>query len=171
VTDAVTVKLTGLDGVLDMLSKLPPEVVSKRGGPVLRALRKGARVIVAQAKTNFRSAVQQAGKTGITDSTGFTEKQITTRRRQPPGGVRGEKVVVTVRSVPHPSGHVFRNRPIRSNDIAFIMEAGTAKQPPTPWLRPAFAAKAEQAITTTETALVQDLDRIVRKLGRAGGIG
>jgi hypothetical protein len=31
---AVDLKVTGIDGVLDLLRKLPPEVVSKRGGPV-----------------------------------------------------------------------------------------------------------------------------------------
>lgn len=161
------VKLTGLDGVLDTLRSLPPEIVSKRGGPVLAALRKGARVLQKQAKDNFRVAVLLPGESGITDTTGFTEKQITTKRRRMPGGQKGERVVVTVNPKPHPTSKgKYRGRQIRANDIAFIMEAGTSEQPATPWLRPAFAAKREDALRTVETDLVSRVDRIIKKLSR-----
>ena len=53
----VEVKLPGLEGVLDTLKSLPPELVSKRGGPVLAALKKGAKVIQLQEKANLRAAI------------------------------------------------------------------------------------------------------------------
>ena len=161
----VEMKLEGLDGVLDALKKLPPEVVSKNGGPVRKALRKGAMVLVKQARSNFAGAVQQVGKSGITDTTGFTEKQIIARRGKIKGGTKGERQVVTVRGVPHPGGNIFRGKPIQANDIAFLMEAGSSKQPATPWLRPAFAAKAPEAISTVTQELPKEIGRIVRKLG------
>lgn len=157
------VKVEGLAGVLDALKSLPPEVVSKNGGPVRKALRKGALVIVKEARARFSQAVQQAGKTGITDTTGFTEKQIIAKRAKVKA--KGERQVVTVRGVPHPGGNVFRGRPIQANDIAFIMEAGTSKQPATPWLRPAFSAKAPEAISTIERELPAEIAKIARKLG------
>lgn len=159
----VQVKVEGLTGVLDALKKLPPEVVSKNGGPVRKSLRAGAMVLVKQARTNFSAAVQQVGKTGITDSTGFTEKQIIAKRGKVKA--KGERQVVTVRGVPHPGGNIFRGRPIQANDIAFLMEAGTSKQPATPWLRPAFAAKAQEAISTIERELPREIAKVARKLG------
>jgi len=161
------VRLEGLDGVLDTLRKLPPELVSRRGGPVLASLRKGARVLVKQSKDNFRAAVAMPGRTGITDTTGFTEKQIVSKRRRMPGGQKGERVVVTVNPKPHPTSKgKYRGRTIRANDIAFIMEVGSSAQPPTPWLRPAFAAKGEQAMRTIESDLAKRVDRIVKKLAK-----
>lgn len=158
--------IRGLEGVLDTLQRLPAEVASKNGGIVRRALRKGAMVLVDQSRANFKRAVEQPGQTGITDSTGFTEKQIVAKRRRPPGGIKGEKFVVTVNYVVHPSGNKFRKRPIRANDIAFILEAGSSQQPATPWLRPAFDAKAQEAIDTASAELVRGVDRAVRKLAQ-----
>lgn len=156
--------ITGLDGVLETLAKLPPEVVSKNGGVVRQALRKGAMVLVNEARRNFARAVQLPGKTGITDSTGFTEKNIVAKRRNPFGNIKGERFVVTVNYALHPSGEKYRGRPIRANDIAFTMEAGTSKQAATPWMRPAFDAKAQAAVDTATSELLSRIDRIVKKL-------
>lgn len=165
------VKMEGLNGVLDLLKSLPPEVVSKRGGPVRSALRKGALVIQQQARANFRAAVAQPGLTGITQSSGLTEQSIIIKRRQLTQ-IKGERFVVTVRSVPHPSGRLYvrsKRKPaasqiVRTNDIAFFMEVGTATQPATPWLRPAFESRAQDAIATTERELIAGLDRIIKRL-------
>ena len=46
--------LQGTEGVLATLRSLPPELVSKRGGPVKTALRKGAQVIRKQAAADLR---------------------------------------------------------------------------------------------------------------------
>lgn len=163
----VDVKLSGVDGVLGMLQKLPAEVVSKNGGPVRKVLRKAARVIQKEAKTRFRAAVADVGKSGITDSTGFTESKIVVRKAK--YRAKGERQVVTVRyGQPHPSGRRFRGRVIFANDIAFIMEAGTSQQPATPWLRPAFAAKAQEAIHTIERELPREIERIATRLGMTG---
>ena len=156
--------IKGLDGVLETLKRLPPEVVSKNGGVARAALRKAAMVLVRPARSNFAQAVSLPGKTGITDSTGFTEKQIVAKRRNPGKWFKGEKYVVTVNAKLHPSGATYRNRPIRANDIAFTMEAGTSKQAATPWLRPAFDAHAQEAINTATTELLRRIDLIVKKL-------
>lgn len=162
----IDVELKGLDGLLDALKKLPPEVVSKNGGPVRVALRKAAQVIVKQAKANFGAAVAMAGVSGITDTTGFTQSQIRAKRgRRMPAGVKGERQLVTVRYELHPSGNTFRNRPIRANDIAFLMEHGSSKQPATPWLKPAFETKAPEALATIERELPRAIARAARKLG------
>ncbi|HEY0878130.1 MAG TPA: hypothetical protein VGE10_06730 [Zeimonas sp.] len=159
-------KMTGLDGVLDTLRKLPPEVVSKKGGPVLRSLRKGASVLVKQARENFHAEALDPGKSGINQITGFTEKAIVARRRAPPPGERGERVVVTVLPRTHPGGRQYRGRTIKANDIAFIMEVGSSTQPAAPWLRPAYAAKKGEAMRVIEKTLVGDVNRIVARLSK-----
>lgn len=157
--------MRGLDGVLDTLKKLPPELVSKRGGPVVASLRKGARVLLKQSRENFAAAVSMPGKTGVTDTTGFTERQIVSKRRRPPGGQKGERVVVTVNPKPHPTSKgMYRGRTIRANDIAFIMELGSSAQPATPWLRPAFESRRAEALQVIETDLVKRVDKITKKL-------
>lgn len=156
--------MRGLDGVLKTLEALPPEIVSRRGGPALAALRKGARLLVNQSRENFRRAVAQPGVTGITDTTGFTERQIVSKRRRPPRNMNGERVVVTVNSKPHPSGRKYRKRTIRTNDIAFIMEVGSAHQPATPWLRPAYAAKRGEALRVVQADLIHRVNQLVKKL-------
>lgn len=175
------VSVSGLDDVLRMLQQLPEEVVSKRGGPVRYALAKGARLIREEAKRNFAAAVALPGKTGITDSTGFTEKQIVMIRKRPLGGEKGERMIVTVRYVPHPSNKASRRksrstgkrkaRPrkiisLRANDIGFMMEYGTSKQEATPWLRPAFQSKAEESIKVISENLVERINKIIKKLAR-----
>lgn len=174
----VEVQLSGLDGVLATLKSLPPEIVSKRGGPVRAALAKGARVLRDAAKANFRAAVALPGKTGITDSTGFTEDQIIVKRVRL-DYIKGERYIVTVRSKPHPSGRLLeksraykrkrsskttKEQVIKSNDIAFIMEYGSANQPATPWLVPTFKAKAPEIINIVTADLIRRIDLIVRKL-------
>jgi len=49
----VEVQLEGLQGVLETLKALPSELVSRNGGPVRSALRKGALVIFKQANSNL----------------------------------------------------------------------------------------------------------------------
>lgn len=163
------VKIEGLNGILETLKKLPPEVVSKRGGPVLKALNRAARIIRNQARQNFKRNGATPGKTGVNWSTGFTEKYIINKRAKMfASGPKGERVVITVKSVPHPSGGKFgrSKRPIKTNDVAFIMEYGSAKQPAEPWLRPAFDAKKEEAMVVMKSHLLKEIDKVTKRLAQ-----
>jgi HK97 gp10 family phage protein len=155
------IDLQGVDGVLKLLRSLPPEVVSKNGGPVRLALAKAARVIRDEARRNF---VSQIGRGGQNYSTGFTAKNIVAKRKRMIPGVSGEKFIMTVNYKIHPGGSTYKKRPFRSNDAAFIMEYGTAKQEPRPWLRPAFETKKMEAIEVAKSELLRRLDLIVSKL-------
>ncbi len=178
----VEMNLHGMEGVLSTLKSLPPELVSRRGGPVRAALRKGAMVIVTQARSNFKSAVAAPGKTGITESTGFTEKNIVPLRKNIRGG-KGERYIVAVSYKDHPTGgerkrasrrtgkskrrvREIKRQVVKANDIAFMMEYGTSKQAATPWLRPAFKTKAQEAIQVTSDDLVKRVNKIVKKLAQ-----
>lgn len=155
----VDLRLRGLDGVLDTLKKLPPEIVAKRGGPVLQSLRKGARVILKEARANL----DRATANHPTFSTGLGRKSLGIARSRMPGGVRGEAVRIRVRRLLYPGNKKRRGRKMATGDALWMLEYGTAKQPAEPWLRPAFDAKAEEAIATTVDDLKRRVDDIVRK--------
>ena len=55
-----TVRITGLDDTLKKLQALPKEISGKRGGPVLAALKKGAKVIQRQAIANLEANADKA---------------------------------------------------------------------------------------------------------------
>ena len=161
----VEVEMHGLAEVVQALKSLPPEVVSKNGGPVRAALRKGAVVIRNQAQINLQASIAAPGITGVTDSTGLTAQQVIIRRKAP-RGVKGERFVVSVRYKPHATSKgQFRGRTIHYNDIAFILEAGTSVMPAQPWMQPAFNAKAPEALATIERELPRAILRIAKKHG------
>jgi len=160
-----THSIQGLDGVLALLQSLPPEVVSKRGGPVLQALRTGAVLIRNEARLNFRRNASTPGLTGKNHSLGFTAKHIISKRGK--YKLNGERVVVTVRSKPHINNNKRKGgKPFRTNDAAFIMEYGTVKQPAEPWIRPAFESKKYQSEFLIRDDFLKRLDKIVQRLAR-----
>lgn len=167
----VDVELQGLNGVLETLRKLPPELVSKRGGVVLRSLKAGARVIRKQAMANLASAIGQVSDEGERYSTGLLLRSgLSISRAKLPSGETGEMVRIRVRRVVYPdrtrrSGRK-RGGKLATNDTAWFLEYGTSKQPARPWLRPAFNARAQQAIMTVQTDLVRQIDRVVKKLAQ-----
>lgn len=163
--DAVELKLTGLDGVLDMLKALPPEVVSKRGGPVKTALRKGALVIQRQAKANLVAVTNNQAEGEEKTSTGLLAANLVVTRGKPPIGGNGERYLVRVRR----KSYQRKGKSTTTQLNGARLEYGTSEQPAEPWLRPAFAAKAEEAIRTVETELLNQIDRIVKRLAKRGG--
>lgn len=160
-----TIALTGLDGVLRTLEQLPPEVVSKSGGPVKRALRKGARVLLQEAALNLARATDNLS-TDSEENTGLLLSALVATRGKAPTGGNGERYLVRVKRLnyqrPGPATTTLAS--------ANLLEYGSEKQPAEPWLRPAFAAKAVTAIQTVEKELVADLDRVVRRLARQNGV-
>ncbi len=159
----VELKLTGLDGVLALLKSLPPEVVSKRGGPVRSALRKGAVVILKAEKANLTAVTANATESGKVESTGLLMKSLIVSRGKAPSGGKGERMLVRVKrkSYARKGG-----KAVTTLASAQLLEYGSSKQPAEPWIRPAFESKAEEAIKTVERELVAGIDRIVKKLGK-----
>lgn len=158
----VEVKLEGLNGVLETLKSLPPEIVSKRGGPVKSALRKGARVIWQQAKSNLEVVTANADDEGKKYSTGLLLKNLVVTRGKPPFGGKGERYLVRVRR----KSYQRKGKSTTTLATANLLEYGSVKQPMEPWIRPAFQAKAEEAIRVTEAELLRQIDRVVKKLAQ-----
>src|SRR5690606_194908 len=107
----ITMDVKGLDGVLQTLQSLPPEIVSKRGGQVKLALAKAARVIRDQAKANVRAIVAEPNKDGRpSKSTGALEQSIIATRGKMRGGIKGERYLVRI-----PKGDSYRYANTRYN--------------------------------------------------------
>lgn len=159
----VEVKLSGLNGVLATLQQLPPEVVSKRGGVVKTALRKGAQVILREAALNLARATNTLAADGDTQSTGLLQKNLVATRGKAPSGGKGERYLVRVRK----KSYQRKGEPVTTLKTAQLLEYGSSKQPAEPWIRPAFSAKAAQAITTIAAEMIRGVDRAVKKLASA----
>lgn len=162
----VEVKLSGVEGVLDTLRSLPAEVVSKRGGPVKRALAKGARVIRLQAALNLRGAIECNGDT----STGLLEKNLVVTRGKQPTGTKGERYLVRVRRKAYDGEKLSRRQKagkrVTTHKTASLLEYGSSHQQATPWLRPSVQQRGGEAIDVISADLRRGVDQAVKKLAQ-----
>lgn len=170
-------EMQGLTGVLKALQELPPELVGRNGGPVLRALQKSADVVRAQARANLQRIISQpneragpGGGPAPNRSTGLMVKSIQRRRVRMEKG-KGERVEIgfpnRVRYDPAIAGQKYR----RVRDVAWMLEFGTANRAPMPFMRPAFSAKGREAAAMFETAIRTEIDKLTKKLARQNGVG
>lgn len=166
-----TVKLEGLRGVLDMLKKLPPELVSKSGGPVKLALKKAANLLRDAAQANVQRIIDEPNEGGIpSKSIGLLKKSIVSARGKMPPGLKGERQSVRIRkNQRYPES---RGKGLTAIQIGRQLETGTEKRSPKPWLRPAFDANKVAAtqvfvddINRRGQALIDKLDREARGKG------
>jgi hypothetical protein len=159
----IEVKLTGIDGVLATLQSLPAEVVSKRGGPVKSALRKGALVILKAEKANLQAVMGHKVDGEERQSTGLVLKNLVVKRGKAPTSGKGERYITTVkrRVYARKSG-----KPVTTTQNAARLEYGArgGQQPAEPWIRPAVKARGAEAISTIERELVAGIDKVVAKL-------
>lgn len=156
-------KLQGLDGAIDVLKSLPPEIVSKRGGPARKALRKAAVVILNAEKANLQRVTSNATESGKVESTGFLLKNLVIRLGRLPTGENGEMYVVR----PSRKAYVREGQKVTTSMTARFLEHGTSKQPAEPFARPAVESHGETAIRTVETELLREIGKVVAKLARA----
>lgn len=159
----VEMKISGLNGVLETLKSLPPEIVSKRGGPVKLALKKGANVIRQQAAINLQSLIKGTNDDGERISTGLLLKNLVVTRGKAPASGNGERYLVRVRRKVY---RVSGGESVTTLKTAQIFEYGSRIQPPRPFIRPAFNAKAAEAIQVTTDDLKNRIDKIVQKLAK-----
>jgi HK97 gp10 family phage protein len=160
-----TVRIIGLEGVMKTLRELPPELVSKRGGPVRSALRKASLLMVNEARANVQAIIDEENKDGQpTRSIGHLKSQIITARDSKMRG--GERYYVRVRRKAYPDGRTKKT----ATGVGALLEQGTERRQPMPWMRPAYDAKKDQVIPLFVTELNKQLDKIVKKLARQNGV-
>ena len=162
-------RVEGLQGVLDTLKQLPPELVSKNGGPVRTALRKAAVLIQKQAQANVQAIMDTPNAGGMpSESTGLLLKNIVAQRIKPPRGQRGERFMVRVRKKRYDGGADWKPR--NTAQIGTLLEQGTETRQAMPWMRPAFESKKAEAVAVFERELPAAIDRIVKKLAKQNGV-
>jgi HK97 gp10 family phage protein len=170
------VRVLGLTGVLDALRQLPQEVVSKGGGIIRPALRKGGLVLLKQAQENVQRIVDEVNKDGRMVSTGLAKKSLRVKRVKPLNGQNGEAFIVAVKTATY-DGRQFNRKnksgkksgksvALRTNDVLFMLEAGTETRRPMPWMRPAFDSKKDQALATFVAEAAKGLERVQKKLDK-----
>lgn len=163
---ADTKTMRGLDGVLDKLKALPPAIVSKRGGPVKAALRKGAVVVQKAEQEHIRRVVTNTVAAGYT-STKVLENAIVVRRDPNPrrsGAAERYRVMIA-------RGRKYGDRlnkkggkPLTAVMTGRWLEIGDERQPAEPWATPAFMSSKDRALNTVVDELGKGIDKIIRKL-------
>lgn len=173
-TTFMSIKVEGADGVIELLKMLPPEMVSKRGGPVKSALRKAALVIQKEAKKNVRLLIEAPNKDNRPNvSTGALERSIIVSRGRPPVNGNGERYIVYVPKLARSYSNTKSNlRKHRVGKTYFMdpptyygrmLETGTVKMRAHRWLEPAAIVKRQEAVSTFTRELSASIDRLLRK--------
>lgn len=157
-------RIEGLDDVLRKLKALPPELVSKRGGPVAAALRKGGRVISKQWVKNIEAIVAEPNVDGLpSQSTGLLAKSVTVSRssaRYHQPGV--EQVRVRVKNVKYPDAPG-----VTTGKVGRLLENGSEKMAAKRWASKGFMTSREQALSTIVAELNAGIARVIRKMERS----
>jgi HK97 gp10 family phage protein len=160
----IEMNLHGWSGMYELLRSLPPAVVSKRGGPVKAALRKGANVILKAERANLRAVMGHQVDGEQVAATGLLLKSLVTRRGKAPADGNGERYIVGPKRKTYPGRK--GSKPVSTLKTAQLLEYGSSRQAAEPFIRPAFNAKAASAARTVETELVKSVDKIVAKLAQ-----
>jgi HK97 gp10 family phage protein len=157
---AEVVRIHGLVEVQKMLTALPHELKAQGGAAVRNALRKAARVLLVQAKANLQQIIDTPNVDGETSkTTGLLQKNVVVSRGRPTAGT-GEVMLVRVRKKSYPAERGARVSTLR---VGSLLEQGTEKRQPMPWMRPAFDTKKEEAVAVFTDDVLKRLRRVYAK--------
>jgi HK97 gp10 family phage protein len=163
---ADTQTLKGLDDVLAKLRALPPEIVSKRGGPVAVALRKGGNVIQKEAKANIRKVTRDAEEAGYVSTKTLEDAVVVRRDRNPKRAGANEGYRVLIARGRKYEGRMNKGKPLTAVMTGRWLEFGTEEQPAEPWMTPAFMSSKEKALSTVVEELNKGIDRAIAKVSK-----
>jgi HK97 gp10 family phage protein len=162
-----SVRIEGLDAVVKTLRDLPPELVSKRGGPVRVALQKAAKRIQQDEQANLQQIIDTPNiGEEVSESSGLLKKNVVVKRGRLAGGEKGELYAVKVRNKAYPT---TKGKRVTTAQVARQLEQGTEKRVPMPFIRPAFDAAKGYVFGMFTAELRSRLDGIVKKLHRTNG--
>lgn len=153
----------GLEGLLDTLKSLPPEIVSKGGGPVRVSARKASQVFQKAYQENIRAIVDEPNKDGSTpDNSGSWEKAVIVSRRKPRPGFKGEIFSTRLkRGAKAPSGESV-------NKYAGVNEFGDETHSALAPMRKAFETSKDQALSTFVTEMDKRVEAAAKKTKKQG---
>jgi hypothetical protein len=149
----IEVRIEGLGPLLETLKALPPEIVSKRGGPVRAGLRKAAVVVQKEYQGNI-DRIATEGETN--ESTGTLRRAVIVSRRKP-GNFKGERFWLRVkRGAKNPDG-------VPANTVGGVLEFGDQRVPAKAPMRRAWEAKKQQALATFLSETPKAIDAAVKR--------
>ena len=158
-------EIKGLDGAIKALTALPPEVVSKGGGPVRVALQRAAKVLQKETKGNVQKIMDDPS-INIHDlrvPTGRLRDSIVARRGRPTRKQRGEAYNIRISKKQYPD----RKSGTLTVQIGRLLEYGAPdnNMPPRFWMRKAFDTKKMDAVNTFVSQFWATMAKVRRKLG------
>ncbi len=150
---AQLVHIQGLEAILATLKALPPEVVSKRGGPVRTQLRKAAVVVQKEYQAN----IERIATEGETDeSTGALKKAAIVSRKKP-GNFKGERFWLRLkRGAKGQNGY-----PV--NTYGGVLEFGDERIPAKAPMRKAWEAKKQEALNVFIDGMPAAIEQAVKR--------
>lgn len=167
-----TVRIEGLAGVLQTLQQLPPEIVSKNGGPVKFGLKAAMKMMAAEVRQNLQQIINTPNAGGENESTGLLMQNVRDGRARL-RGVKGEAHRVFIRNKRYPDKPVETQphpgpgpKPVTTAQNARLLEYGNNRRPPMPFIRPAFEAKKNEAIDIFTNELKRRIALVQKRLAR-----
>ena len=165
---AETVTISGLKETLAALDDLRQHISAsgvkvKGANPLRAALRQGANVIMRQARANVDAIVATPNIGGRDLSTGTLKKAIKVRRpnRRFWRAQHGEVVRIYVdHKIRYPVARAGKKYN-RANDIAMMLEFGTERRAPMPFMRPAVENKKIAAAQTFRVEFERRVQQLV----------
>ena len=148
------ITLRGAEKVRDALFNLPENLVGKGGTAVRASVRKAAKLIRDRAAVNLEAQISQPN-IGPEETTGLLVDNLVVQKGKAPSE-NGERQVVKIRSKEYPSGAT-------TTQVGRLLEYGTEKREPMPWMRPAFESSKEEAAQL----MIDELDRRLAKIWRS----
>ena len=161
----VKFSVLGVNDVLSVLKNLPPEIVSKRGGPVKTAVFKAAKHVRDEERNALQRSLDVRREKGL--STGLLMKNVVARRSKYIATGKGERYVVKISRKAYPRKENTRtgSKPTTLKS-AHIMEYGSKKQVATPFILPAFRRSKDRAFHIMVDELDIGIAKIVKRLNR-----
>lgn len=156
-----TREIQGLDNFLTLASQLPKELVSKNGGVVLSALRKGGAVMRESIRAEYQRIIDEPNVAGEYRSTGVLIKSVSARRARRPGALGGNEALIV--------GVAGRQKYPDGTKVALVagvLEVGTETIEANAPVRKAFDASKDAALSAVVKGAIEGIDRAVKKLNK-----
>jgi hypothetical protein len=161
-----TVRVEGLRGVLDAFKRFPVEM-AKAGGPVKAGLRAGAQLLRDEAKANVRRIIDTPNDGGGDKSTGLLLLSIIAARSKMPASVKGERFIVRIRAnQKYPEFRQDDSGTLTAVQIGRQLEYGTEHRDPMAWMRPAYDAKREAAMSVIVDVASKRTAALIKRIER-----
>lgn len=171
---AETVTISGLKETLAALDDLRQQISAsgvkvKGANPLRAALRQGANVIMRQARANVDAIVAIPNIGGRDLSTGSLKRAIKVRRPNRRFW-RAQHDEVARIYIDHKTRYPVSRAGTkynRTNDVGMMLEFGTERRAPMPFMRPAFETKKVAAAQTFRVEFERRVNQLIDRYRRA----